>query len=228
MDHGELLTHPGLVKVLDRARRLGFTGDAPPEDHIAHALRFLAPLAGPPSVAGGSPVLARPDPGGPAALEVAIGVDLGSGAGLPGLVLALALPHSRWTLVEAMARRAEVLVDAVDQLGLAGRVEVWHGRAEDFAREQGRRGVADLVTARGFAAPAPTAECAAPLLRAGGLLVVSEPPESDGSRWLAPGLDLLGLSPLGVVEGVAVCQARGPCPEDYPRRVGMPAKRPLF
>ena len=214
-----LVEHAGLLEVLERARRLGFTGAAPPEEHIAHALRFLAAIK---AVATPAAEPAATPAAGPT------GVDLGSGAGLPGLVLALALPHSTWVLVEAMERRARPLVDAVSHLDLADRVAVWHGRAEDFSRSPGRRGAADLVTARGFASPAATAECAAPLLHPGGLLAVSEPPESDGSRWPLPGLAELGLAPVGVVEGIMVCEATAPCPEVFPRRVGIPAKRPLF
>lgn len=216
----DLLTHEGLREVLDRARRLGFTGDAAPEEQIAHSLRFAAALCG--DLPGEYP---EPGLGVPASL---VGVDLGSGAGLPGLVLALAFPDSRWILVEAMVRRAEPLVEAIDHLGLAGRVEVWQGRAEEFGQQSAHRGAVDVVTARGFAAPAVTAECAAPLLRRGGLLAVSEPPESDGSRWRGEGLRELGLTPLAVVEGVMVCQATAACPPRYPRRVGLPAKRPLF
>ena len=155
-------------------------------------------------------------------------VDLGSGAGLPGLVLALALPESTWVLVEAMQRRADPLAEAVHHLGLADRVEVWCGRAEGFARQPGQRGGATLVTARGFGGPGVTAECAAPLLRQGGLLLVSEPPASDGARWSREGLRQLGLAPEGVVEGIMVCRAVSTCPDQFPRRVGTPAKRPLF
>lgn len=209
----ELTTDPGLVEVLDRARRLGFTGDASAADQITHALRFIHAARRVADDASGTGVVA---------------VDLGSGAGLPGLVLATALPASHWVLVEAMARRADPLRQAVSFLGLLDRVEVWVGRAEMFARESGRRGSVTLVTARGFAAPAPTAECAAPLLRVGGILAVSEPPDSDGTRWPEEELRQLGLAPEGVHEGVMVCRATAPCPPTYPRRVGLPAKRPLF
>jgi 16S rRNA (guanine527-N7)-methyltransferase len=199
VDPDALLEHADLLEVLERARRLGFTGAAPPEEHVAHALRFLGALD-------------------------AVGAD----PGVPGLVLALALPRSTWVLVEAMERRAGPLVDAVNRLDLAGRVTVWRGRAEEFARSAGQRGSADLVTARGFASPGATAECAAPLLRLGGFLAVSEPPESDGSRWPPAGLAEFGLAPVGVREGVMLCTAVETCPDTFPRRVGIPSKRPVF
>lgn len=225
VDPDVLVEHAGLLEVLERARRLGFTGAAPPEDHVAHALRFLTAFRSVTEDRGGVDPTAAPSEIG---VSGPLGVDLGSGAGLPGLVLALALPHSTWVLVEAMERRAGPLLDAVHHLDLADRVTVWRGRAEEFAREPGRRGAADLVTARGFASPGATAECAAPLLRPGGLLAVSEPPESDGSRWPRRGLAEFGLAPVGVVEGVMVCEAVETCSESYPRRVGTPAKRPRF
>jgi len=224
-DPDALLEHAGLLEVLGRARRLGFTGAAAPEEHVAHALRFLAALE---AVGLGGGALDSGGVGADPAAIAPVGVDLGSGAGLPGLVLALALPRSTWVLVEAMERRAGPLVDAVIALDLAERVTVWRGRAEEFARSPGRRGGADLVTARAFASPAATAECAAPLLHLAGLLLVSEPPESDGSRWSPSGLAELGLAPEGVIDGVMACRAVGVCPDTFPRRIGLPSKRPLF
>ena len=88
-----------------------------------------------------------------------------------------------------------------------------------------------IVVARSFGAPAVLAECVAPLLAVGGLLVVSEPPGGDGSRWPAGGLAEVGLAALDAVPGPpALFRAAQtvPCPDRYPRRVGIPAKRPLW
>jgi 16S rRNA (guanine527-N7)-methyltransferase len=73
-----------------------------------------------------------------------------------------------------------------------------------------------------------TAECAAPLLRVGGRLLVSEPPDSAGGRWNSDPLRDLGLEPIGVDRGVMVLGKLVDTPEQYPRRVGIPTKRPLF
>ncbi len=105
-------------------------------------------------------------------------------------------------------------------------------RAERVGRDPARRGMADLVVARSFGPPAVVAECAAPLLRPGGVLLVSEPPgEVDGDRWPGAPLGELGLgTSRGIRDGYgyrAMVQVR-PCPDRYPRRVGVPAKRPLF
>ena len=163
-----------------------------------------------------------------AALEGVSGtvVDLGAGGGVPGLVVAMARPDLHLVLLDAMAKRCRFLEEAVEALGLDA--EVLEGRAEDVGRSAWRAAAAAVI-ARSFAAPAPTAECAAPLLAVGGRLVVSEPPEPV-DRWPADPLAHLGLRPDPPNQGAAVrilTQVER-CPEAYPRQVGVPAKRPLF
>jgi 16S rRNA (guanine527-N7)-methyltransferase len=159
-------------------------------------------------------------------------VDLGSGGGVPGLVLATSWPASRWTLIEAGRRRCAYLAEAIARLGLGGRVQVVGERAEAIGRDPGHRGRYGLVVARSFGPPPVTAECAAPLLRTGGFLVVSEPPDSDGARWEPSGLAVVGMEPVRLWQDMAgtfqVVAQRLPCPDRYPRRTGVPAKRPLF
>jgi len=193
----------------------GFLGPRALEDQIQHAHGFAA---------------AAPHP--PLADELAC--DLGSGGGLPGLVLAVEVwPESRWALVEAMAKRAELLTWAVDELGITDRVAVIHGRVEQIGRPgQPLRGACALVTARGFGAPHLTAEAAAPLLTPGGALVVSEPPGSQGDRWSPAGLARLGLAPKGVVRteraGYMVLNQVAPCPPEYPRSWKQQTRKPLW
>ena len=202
-----------LVEVLEEARRLGFLGPGPVADHILHARAYAAAGSGDPS---------RPS------------LDLGSGGGVPGLVLAAEGGERRWTLVEANQRRCTFLVQAVASLDLGTRVEVVGGRAEQVGRESGHRGRYGTVVARGFGRPAVTAECAAPFLARGGLLLVSEPPEGTAEgheRWPAAGLDRMGLVLRTITPGpprIAVLQQAGACPDRFPRRVGIPAKRPLW
>lgn len=200
------MTVDALVEQLERSRALGFLGPGPVEEHIAHAQGFIDALAG---VTG-------------------VVVDLGSGGGVPGLVIATARPDLEVVLVDAMRKRCDALEASVAVLGLSG-VRVVEGRAEVVGRSE-LRGTADAVVARGFGGPSVTGECAAPLLRVGGLLVVSEPPGTS-SRWPAEGLAVLGLE-LGVrsTAGPSIQTLRQvvTCPHRYPRRDGMPAKRPLF
>ena len=161
-------------------------------------------------------------------------VDLGAGAGIPGLALAGLWPRSRWLLVDASARRVRLLHDAVAALGWGDRVEAVHGRAEDVARDPRWRGRADLVTARSFGPPATTAECGAGFLAPDGMLVVTEPPaDASGTpRWPRDGLARLGLVPIPSPDDDRIRVQRlglaGPLPDSIPRRAGVPARRPAF
>lgn len=155
-------------------------------------------------------------------------LDLGSGAGIPGLALAGRWPDSEWYLVDAARRRARFLEEAVSRLGWDDRVTVLHGRAEDLGRIPDLRASFDLVTSRSFGPPSVAAECGAPFLRVGGLLAVTEPPGASGERWPAEGLAILGLEALEPAVGLQRLRLRAPLDDRFPRRAGIPAKRPLF
>jgi 16S rRNA (guanine527-N7)-methyltransferase len=197
-----------LESVLRTAQERGFVGPGPVGSHIDRALDLAD---------------ATRIPSGPA-------LDLGSGAGLPGLPLALAWPATIWFLLEGSTNRARFLCEATTQLGVADRITVIAERAESAGRGP-LRGRCGLVVARGFGAPAVTAECAAPFLEPGGRLIVTEPPGGLPERWNAEGLVQLGLRVGDRVTGrtsyqVLIQDHR--CPDRFPRRVGVPAKRPLF
>ena len=144
------------------SQRLGMLGPRPLAEVVEHAGAFVAAL------------------GRRRAARV---VDLGSGGGVPGLVIARARPDLRLVLVDRRATRTDHLRRLVGRLGLADRVDVRDGR-----RRRRRRPLleapADAVVARGFADPATTArDWPLALLAPGGLLVVSEPPEPAPDRW---------------------------------------------
>jgi 16S rRNA (guanine527-N7)-methyltransferase len=186
------------------------------QGHIDHAAGFAAALS---AVTGSSP------PAGGRLL------DLGAGGGVPGLVLATLWPEVAVVLLESSERRVAFLADALTRLALGERVSLCHDRAEDAGRRPAMRGGFGVVVARSFGGPAVTAECGAPLLRVGGHLVVSDPPGGPGSRWPTEGLGALGLGPavsVSVEQHFAVIEQLSPCPEGFPRRVGVPARRPLF
>jgi 16S rRNA (guanine527-N7)-methyltransferase len=162
--------------------------------------------------------------------------DLGSGGGLPGLVLACYWIEAHGLLIEANQRRAGFLAEAVRRLQLDSRVQVVGVRAEDAGRSASFRSRCDLVVARCFGPPSTTAECGAALLEVGGRLVVAEPPGPTPGRWPREGLGKLGLEPMIKVQiaehgrhwSYRVLLQEHLCPERFPRRAGMPAKRPLF
>lgn len=193
-----------MIAVLEEARHLGFLGPGPVAFHVEHARAYALPLA---DVAGDA-------------------LDLGAGGGVPGLVLAADEPARRWVLLDGSTKRAAFLERAVATLGLSN-VVVRCARAEEVPDLRGRFGA---VVARSFGFPPVTAECAAPLLAVGGLLIVSEPPASaSADRW--QGAAAVGLGPATVQPGppaLAVLRQERPCPSNYPRRTGVPAKRPLW
>lgn len=136
-------------------------------------------------------------------------------------------------LLEAGGRRCRFLRQAVEGLGLRDRVEVVERRAEAAARQPGLREAIDVVVARSFGPPAVTAECAVGFLRLGGRLVVSEPPEEPGGppRWPPDGLDAFGLGPAVLCrgpDGSFVWSEKHRVDDRWPRRVGVPAKRPRW
>ena len=132
--------------------------------------------------------------------------DLGSGGGLPGLVVAVRCPWVQVTLVERRTRRADLLLRAVRSLGLGDRVQVVGDDVRVVAETHPHS--FDVVTARSFAAPPITARWAGVLLVPGGLLIVSEPPTDEQDRWPAAVLDAAGLLDLGRDQGVRRFQRR--------------------
>jgi hypothetical protein len=203
-----------LFDVLEAAQRNGLLGAAPIADHVSHADGFV-------------------EAGGDGAFDDAVVLDLGSGAGIPGLVVAARCPSARLTLLDGRTQRAEFLRAAVARLAWESRVTVIGSRAELAGRDPAFRAAFDIVVARGFAPPAVTAECAAPFLHQGGRLIVSEPPDaaSTPSRWNIEVCARLGLGAPTIEQAprsYAVLLQEALCPELYPRRVGIPSKRPLF
>jgi 16S rRNA (guanine527-N7)-methyltransferase len=104
-------------------------------------------------------------------------IDIGSGAGAPGLIIAIAQPELRVTLLESREKRAEFLSDTISALGLTN-VIVAAARAEEYIKE--RRAELDLVTARGVARLNVLCELCLPFLRIGGLLAAHKAADTDG------------------------------------------------
>ncbi len=198
-----------------RGAGLGVPRAEEPARHIAHAEAFRA--------AGE----ARYGPAGPRAF-----LDLGSGAGIPGLVLALRWPDAGVLLLDGSTRRTEFARACAERLGLADRVRVVCERAEVSGRQPELRGRYPLVVARSFGTPAVTAELASAFVEEGGWIIVSEPPDPAPDRWPSAGLAMLGCSAASFERhhgfGVVAIRRERPLNERYPRRVGVPSKRPLW
>ena len=162
-------------------------------------------------------------------------LDLGSGGGVPGIVLALARPEIAWTLVDSAGRKADALRSFVIALDLAN-VEVVAERAEILGRDPSHRGGHDLVTARACAALPVVAEYALPLLAVGGVaLAWKGRPATDELRAGDHAAGILGgrleVRPSGVPalgdRRFVVITKVADTPDGYPRRPGQPSRRPL-
>lgn len=164
-------------------------------------------------------------------------IDIGSGAGFPGLPIKIVRPALRLTLVEAQGKRATFLEQVVRALGLDG-ITIVNARAEDAARDPAHREAYGLVLARAVA-PLPTlVELALPFLRVGGLLAA--PKGSGAQREVRDGAAALAALG-GTVEAtralevpntqvpptLVLVRKTSPTPARFPRRAGIPSKRPL-
>ncbi len=164
-------------------------------------------------------------------------LDIGSGGGFPGLPLAIARPGLRVTLLEAHARKTAFLSAMVTDLGLPN-VSVVTGRAETEGHLPQFRGAFDVTITRAVDALAVLVEYQLPFLRVGGLAIALKKGDMaqevatathaltllDG--WLRS-VEPVTLDALGDDRSVILVEKAGPTPERYPRRPGMPAKRPL-
>jgi 16S rRNA (guanine527-N7)-methyltransferase len=163
-----------LVAVLEDAQRLGFLGSRPIPEVIEHARGFVRAVR--------------------AVGTVRSVLDLGSGGGVPGLVIAHDLPSTHVTLLDRRAKRTDALERVVLRLGWGHRVSVVCQDVATFGPDASF----DAVVARGFGPPAFTLTCAARLVRSGQPIVISDPP--GGNRWDAGLLERLSLQRVSLPE----------------------------
>lgn len=163
-------------------------------------------------------------------------LDIGTGAGLPGIPLKIAWPELRLTLLESIGKKCRFMEMARDALGLE-QVEVVEARAEDFGRESGRREHFDLAIGRAVAPLAVLMEYALPVLRIGGWLAAPKGSAALTELEAAAGaFEALGgrlhdaapfQPPQGLRQTVILIEKTAQTPDRYPRRAGIPSKRPL-
>jgi 16S rRNA (guanine527-N7)-methyltransferase len=171
-----------LTEVLRRAQRLGTLGDRPVEEVIEHARLFLAALT---DVTG----------------KV---LDMGTGAGVPGLIIAHDRSDLSLVLVDRRATRMDELARAVQALGCEDRVTAITADLKDLGRQPEHGGQYDAVVSRGFGAPDVTLRSARPMLRMGGRLVVTEPRQPHPERWPKELLQTLGFSQPQYLQGIVL------------------------
>ena len=163
--------------------------------------------------------------------------DIGSGAGFPGLVLAVARPAARYCLVEATGKKVAFLAAAAEALALRN-VEIVSSRVEEVGQHASYRETCDLVVSRAVAPLPVVLEYGLPLTRVGGQLIAYKGPEAErqvadsGAALEALGGEVRRLKavslPREMGERVLVLvEKTAPTPPAYPRRPGTPAKRPL-
>lgn len=162
-------------------------------------------------------------------------IDVGTGGGLPGLVLAVLCPDVRWTLVDATRKKAEAVREFAAALDLDN-VQVTHARAESLAHAHGYREQFDGAVSRAVAPLATLVELCRGFVRAGGTVAAVK-----GPRWAeevdaaTDALEALGLARVhtAVVASpsrsswLVTMRAMGPAPPAYPRREGRPRSHPL-
>lgn len=153
--------HSGLLAVLGEAQRVGALGAAPLTSIIDHAAAFADAL---------------PE-------TTATCIDLGTGAGVPGLVVAIARPSLRMTLVDRRAKRTDALERAIRVLDIADRTTVVCADMMQLARQPDIHHRFDAAITRGFGPPDLTLMTASACVRSGGVVVISEPPAEQPPRW---------------------------------------------
>lgn len=171
-----------LERLLREAQRIRMLGARPIPEVIAHAESFVAALPG----------------------DVRTVVDLGTGAGVPGLIIAVFRPDVRVTMVDRREKRTDFVHRAIRALDVVETARVVCANVETLINDRQWMGSFDAAVSRGFAAPLTTVLWAARLVRPGGWVLVSEPPHDVVDRWEPRQLAAIGVSPPSRQGPVAV------------------------
>ena len=164
-------------------------------------------------------------------------INVGSGAGLPGLALKIARPDLRVTLADSVGKKVQFLTHMIERLGLTETAAV-HGRAEELGRDRVHRAAYDVAVARAVADLAVLAEYLLPLVRVGGTAVAQKGARVEEEMARAaqairvlgggtPRLAVYRLPGLDEPRSLVLIPKTRPTPPAYPRRPGLPAQTPL-
>ena len=164
-------------------------------------------------------------------------IDVGTGAGFPGIPLKIILPQARLTLLDSTAKKSGFLVHIVKEMGLSD-VNVVVGRAEEIAHLPLYRQQFDLVVSRAVAPMSALVELTLPFCRIGGKLVAHKKGEIEEEIEKANrAIDVMGgrfarmervdVEELGEERYLVVVEKSFPTPDKYPRRSGIPARNPI-
>lgn len=163
-------------------------------------------------------------------------LDIGAGAGFPSLPMKILFPELDVTIIDSLNKRINFLHLLAEELGLSG-VHFYHGRAEDFAQDKSFRAQFDLVTARAVARMQVLSELTIPYLKVGGRLLALK--ASNAPEELEEAKNALNILfskvennlqyelPNGDPRYITVVEKKKETPNKYPRKAGMPNKRPL-
>lgn len=163
-------------------------------------------------------------------------IDVGTGAGFPGIPLAIIRPDKDFVLADSLNKRLKVINDLTDRLGIYN-VETVHGRAEELARNKNFRENFDLCVSRAVANMAVLAEYCLPFIRMGGhLLAYKGPDVNEELKSAEKAIKTLGgkvlrieTTPLqGYEHNIVVIEKMKKTPAKYPRRAGTPVKEPIL
>ena len=164
-------------------------------------------------------------------------IDVGTGAGFPGLALKIAYPNLQVTLLDSLNKRINFLNEVISQLGLTG-VETVHGRAEDFAKPDKLRGKFDLCVSRAVANLSTLSEYCLPFVKVGGEFISYKSEKIVEEMSAAKNaIGILGgrfdrseefyLPESEIYRNLVVIRKIKETPKKFPRKAGLPSKEPI-